>query len=151
MAAAAAAIVVVGALQPAGVVATAGTDDWILLSFAGIITAVPLLLFARAALRLPLTVLGPLQYLVPTINFLLGWLVYDEPLDRVRVVGFVLVWIALFITIGDSIRARRNTIAVPSPPAPSRSALSNTADVVKPAGVESSVTRSDQATSSSSL
>lgn len=111
----AAAIVVVGSLQPAGIVATAGTDDWILLAFAGMITAVPLLLFARAALRLPLTVLGPLQYLVPTINFLLGWLVYNEPLDRIRIVGFVLVWIALFVTIGDSVRARRNTIAVPQP------------------------------------
>lgn len=111
----AAVIVVIGAMQPRGIVATAGTDDWILLSFAGVITAVPLLLFARAALRLPLTVLGPLQYLVPTINFFLGWLVYDEPLDRVRVIGFLLVWIALFITIADSIRARRATIAVPQP------------------------------------
>lgn len=105
-------IVIIGAMQPTGVVATAGTDDWIFLSFAGIITAVPLLLFARAALRLPLTVLGPLQYLVPTINFLLGWLVYDEPLDRVRIVGFLLVWIALFITIGDSLRARRNAVEI---------------------------------------
>ena len=80
----------------------------VLVLLSGVITAVPLLLFAAAALKLPLTVLGPLQYSVPTINFLLGWLVYHEKLTPSRIVGFSLVWIALVIVTIDSIqRARR--------------------------------------------
>lgn len=85
-------------------------DAWhlFLVALTGIITAVPLLLFAHAALHLPLTVLGPMQYSVPTINFLLGWLVYNEELTPSRVVGFGLVWVALVIVTVDSIRRSRS-------------------------------------------
>ena len=85
-------------------------DAWhlLLVALTGIITAVPLLLFAHAALHLPLTVLGPMQYSVPTINFLLGWLVYNEELTPSRVVGFGLVWVALVIVTVDSIRRSRS-------------------------------------------
>jgi chloramphenicol-sensitive protein RarD len=75
--------------------ATAGAGDWLLVALSGVVTAVPLLLFAIAAQRVPFTLLGALQYLVPTINLLLGWLVYDESMPADRVVGFTLVWIAL--------------------------------------------------------
>jgi chloramphenicol-sensitive protein RarD len=54
-------------------------------------------------------VLGPLQYSVPTINFLLGWLAYDEELDATRVAGFAMIWIALVVLALDT--ARRNTPA----------------------------------------
>jgi len=67
---------------------------------------VPLLLFAHSALRLPLTMIGPLQYFVPVINFLLGWLAYNEDLQPSRVVGFVLVWIGLGLTLIDTMRRR---------------------------------------------
>ena len=89
-------------------------DAWhlFLVALTGIITAVPLLLFAHAALHLPLTVLGPMQYSVPTINFLLGWLVYHEELTPSRIVGFGLVWIALVIVTVDSIRRSRSATAV---------------------------------------
>jgi chloramphenicol-sensitive protein RarD len=84
----------------------------VLILLSGVVTAVPLLLFAAAALKLPLTVLGPLQYSVPTINFLLGWLAYHEKLTPSRIIGFGLVWIALVIVTVDSIqRARRAPIA----------------------------------------
>lgn len=79
----------------------------ILVLLSGIVTAVPLLLFAVAALKLPLTVLGPMQYSVPTINFLLGWLAYHEKMSPSRFVGFGLVWIALVIVTVDSIRRAR--------------------------------------------
>ena len=69
----------------------------------GVVTAVPLLLFAVAARRVPFTLLGALQYLVPTINFLLGWLVYDEPLPLDRLVGFALVWAALVAVAVDQV------------------------------------------------
>ncbi|MFM7127087.1 MAG: EamA family transporter RarD, partial [Actinomycetota bacterium] len=76
-------------------------------ALSGLVTAVPLLLFAAAALRLPLTVLGPMQYSVPVINFLLGWLAYGEELSTTRVVGFALIWVALIIATSDSIRQSR--------------------------------------------
>jgi chloramphenicol-sensitive protein RarD len=74
---------------------TATGGEWVLVSLTGVVTAAPLLLFAFAAQRIPFTLLGALQYLVPTINFLLGWLVYDEPMPLDRLVGFTLVWTAL--------------------------------------------------------
>jgi chloramphenicol-sensitive protein RarD len=89
-------------------------DFWhiILVLLSGVVTAVPLLLFAAASLKLPLTVLGPLQYSVPTINFLLGWLVYHEELSTSRFIGFGLVWAALVIVTVDSIRRARQSSAL---------------------------------------
>lgn len=78
--------------------------DVALVLLTGLITAVPLLLFAHAALRLPLTVIGPMQYIVPVVNFLLGWIVYNEDMQPERFVGFVLVWIGLACTFTDTIR-----------------------------------------------
>ncbi|NBO80547.1 MAG: hypothetical protein EBV42_04745 [Actinobacteria bacterium] len=89
-----------------GIAATASTTEWVLVLLTGLITAVPLLLFAHSALRLPLTMIGPLQYIVPVINFLLGWLAYNEDLQPSRVVGFVLVWIGLGLTLVDTTRRR---------------------------------------------
>lgn len=92
--------------RDAGIPNTASTMEFVLVLFTGLITAVPLLLFAHSALRLPLTIIGPLQYLVPVINFLLGWLMYDEPLDSARFVGFVLVWLGLACSLADTMRTR---------------------------------------------
>jgi len=89
-------------------ISSASLTHWILIVFSGVITAVPLLLFAFAALRLPLTVLGPMQYSVPVINFLLGWLVYHEDLSVTRIIGFSLIWVALVIATLDSIRESRS-------------------------------------------
>lgn len=63
----------------------------------GIVTAVPLLWFAHAVRRLPLTVLGFFQYLSPTVQFLLGVLWFKEPLTQVQVVAFALIWLALAV------------------------------------------------------
>ncbi len=73
----------------------------------GIITVIPLTLFAFAAPRVPFTLLGPMQYAVPTINFVLGVIVYDESLPALRVAGFGLVWIALIVFTTDTIRSLR--------------------------------------------
>jgi len=81
----------------------------------GLITVVPLWMFGFAAKRVPLTVLGPLQYSVPTINFLLGWLAYDEDLDTTKLVGFGFVWVALAVlgidTYRRSVGARPKTVS----------------------------------------
>jgi chloramphenicol-sensitive protein RarD len=86
---------------------TAGSGEWTLIVLTGLITAVPLVMFGFAAKRVPLTVLGPLQYSVPTINFLLGWLAYNEELDATRVAGFAMIWVALMVLAFDT--ARRST------------------------------------------
>jgi len=79
-----------------------------LLPFAGVVTALPLLLFAFAARRITLTTLGLLQYIAPTLQFLLGVFVYAEILTKSRMVGFVAIWIALFIySIEGIIKGKR--------------------------------------------
>ena len=101
-----------GAMQTDGVPGTADAWHWVLIALSGVVTTVPLVLFAHAAQRVPLTMLGPMQYVVPTINFLLGWLVYDEELDTARVVGFALVWLALVIVTIDTVHHTRTVAAV---------------------------------------
>ncbi|MGI9053007.1 MAG: EamA family transporter RarD [Ilumatobacteraceae bacterium] len=101
----AAVVVVVFAGRADSIPATATGVEWILVSLTGVVTAVPLLLFAVAAQRVPFTLLGALQYLVPTINLLLGWVIYGEPMPADRLVGFVLVWLALAAVTYDRLRA----------------------------------------------
>ncbi len=80
--------------------------------FTGVATVAPLMLFAYAAQRVPLTIIGPMQYLVPLMNFLIGWLIYDEPLPASRMVGFALVWACLvLLTIESAHRSRRLRLA----------------------------------------
>ncbi|TDC43604.1 EamA family transporter RarD [Micromonospora sp. KC213] len=88
----------------------------VLLALAGAVTAVPLLLFAGAANRLPLTGLGMLQYLAPILQLGCGVLLFHEPLPPARLAGFVLVWAALMIFTVDLLRqGRRNRIAARAP------------------------------------
>jgi chloramphenicol-sensitive protein RarD len=75
--------------------------------FTGLATVGPLMLFAFAAQRVPLSTIGPMQYVVPTLNFLIGWRLYDEPLTTERLVGFVLVWIGLAVLTADTVRRAR--------------------------------------------
>ncbi len=88
-----------------------------LLALSGVITAVPLLLFGAAASRVPLTTLGVLQYLAPTMQFLLGVTLFDEPLPLVKLLGFVLVWFGLVLFSADLVRHHRRTarLAVTAP------------------------------------
>ncbi|BDI60684.1 EamA family transporter RarD [Qipengyuania nanhaisediminis] len=94
-----------------------GQDAWLSLAiaFAGVVTAVPLLLFAIAARRMNYSTLGFIQYLAPTIVFLLGLTVFGEELRPVQLGSFVLIWIAVTIFVGDmwarSRRARAAAIA----------------------------------------
>lgn len=92
------------------VVNSASAGQLTLVLLTGVVTAVPLLLFAAAAQRLPLTVLGPMQYSVPVINFLLGWLVYHEKLTTTRVIGFGLIWVALVVVTIDSMARSRSSM-----------------------------------------
>jgi len=84
--------------------AASTSSEVVLVLLTGLITAVPLLLFAHSAQRLPLTVIGPMQYMVPVINFFLGWLAFGEPLEAARFVGFLLVWVGLACSFVDTLR-----------------------------------------------
>jgi chloramphenicol-sensitive protein RarD len=77
-----------------------------LLAGAGLITTAPLLLFGFAAKRIPLSTLGLLQYMSPTINLLLGYYVYGEEFPFHRLVGFALIWGALFLYLTETIIRR---------------------------------------------
>ncbi|WP_129670484.1 EamA family transporter RarD [Candidatus Chloroploca sp. Khr17] len=88
-----------------------------LLISSGVVTAVPLLLFAAGARLVTLTTLGLLQYIAPTLQFLLGVFVYGEYLSTQRLLGFVLVWIALAIySIEGIITSRRRQTITPAQP-----------------------------------
>lgn len=84
-----------------------GVGHAVLLAGSGVVTAIPLLFFGAAAIRVPLTQLGLLQYLAPTLQLAIGVLLYDEPMPAVRLLGFALVWTALVVFTADTLAASR--------------------------------------------
>ena len=113
---AAAYLAVLGAAG-AGTFGGQGTGHAVLLALSGLVTAVPLLLFGAAASRIPLTTLGLLQYLAPTMQFVLGITLFDEPLPVAKLLGFVLVWAGLALFTADLVRhhRRQTRLAVARP------------------------------------
>lgn len=89
-----------------------GVDHALLVASAGIVTAIPLVCFGAAAIRVPMVTLGLLQYLAPILQFALGLLVFDEDMPPGRWVGFVLVWVALAVFTWEAARHRRRQLAL---------------------------------------
>ena len=87
--------------------------DTALLVAAGVVTAAPLLLFGAAAQRIPLSTVGLLQYLAPSLQFALGVAAYGEPIVAGQLVGFAFVWSALIVFTADNYRGLRR--AAPGP------------------------------------
>ena len=83
------------------------TQSHVLLIVSGLVTTAPLLLFASAAQRIPLTTMGILQYIAPTIQFILGAVVYQEPFSEDQLIGFGLVWSALIIFAAGGMLTRK--------------------------------------------
>jgi chloramphenicol-sensitive protein RarD len=83
-----------------------GPTSDLLLVGGGPVTVVPLVLFASAARRVTLTTIGLLQYIAPTIQFLLGVFLYGEPFAGTRLIGFVIIWTACVLFSVDGLRAR---------------------------------------------
>ena len=79
----------------------------LLIPLSGFATALPLIAFTYAAQRITLTTLGILQYIAPTIQFLLGVFVYNEAFDQTRLIGFVFIWLALIIYATESVTRHR--------------------------------------------
>ena len=92
------------------VVQSADPAEWVLVAGTGVVTAVPLMLFAAAAQSIPFTLLGPLNLLVPMITFGLGWLLYNEPVPLDRVIGFAFVWVALVVVMWDRVSTHRRSV-----------------------------------------
>ena len=92
-----------------------GPGHLMLLAASGLVTAIPLLLFGGAATRIPLTMLGILQFLAPTIQFLIGTLVQHEPVTPATLAGFLLVWAAVLIFSWDLLSEQRRVVALAVP------------------------------------
>jgi chloramphenicol-sensitive protein RarD len=98
---------------------SAGAGHAFLLVASGVATAVPLLLFAAATRRVPLSTVGLLQYLTPLMQLTIGVFVYGEPMPPARLVGFAIVWVALAVFTADTLRhahtVRRRSAVHPVP------------------------------------
>jgi chloramphenicol-sensitive protein RarD len=102
-----------------GTAGSEGAGHLLLLMSCGVATAIPLLLFAAATSRIPLSTVGLLQYLTPSMQLAIGVFVYGEPMPPVRLVGFAIVWLALVVFTVDGLRASRATRRrVVAPPVP---------------------------------
>lgn len=87
----------------------------LLLIGAGVVTTIPLLMFATAAQNIPLSMIGIMQFIAPTIQFLLGVLVYKEPFDLPHLIGYSVVWFALLLFLLEGFWARHAILSDPIP------------------------------------
>ncbi|MGC3995435.1 MAG: EamA family transporter RarD [Propionicimonas sp.] len=102
-------------LSGAGHYLSEGSGLTIGLTLAGVVTAIPLLLFAAASSRIPLSMMGLIQYLTPVIQFSIGVWLNHEVMPTPRWIGFGLVWVALVVLTVDSLRAARGRDLVIEP------------------------------------
>ena len=93
-------------------------NENILLILSGLVTAIPLLMFADAARRIPLSMMGIIQFLSPTLQFLLGVFVYGESFSGARIVGFGQIWFALLLYTGEGFYFRARAAQKVAPPIP---------------------------------
>lgn len=96
---------------------TVSTSHTLLMLFAGVATAVPLLLFAAGARRINLTIIGMIQFMTPIMQFLTGVFLLNEPMPTERLIGFIIVWIAVAVFMIDLViaarRHRRTRVVAP--------------------------------------
>lgn len=95
----------------AGALGRVTPTEHVLLVSAGVVTAVPLLLFAYGARRIRLSTLGLLQYIAPTVQFILGVWVFHEPFSRDRAAAFAFIWCGLALYTADNLWAQRRAPA----------------------------------------
>ena len=84
-----------------------GWTTSLLLVLSGAITAIPLILFAAGARRIPLSTVGFIHYITPTLHFFIGLIAYHEPMSPSRLVGFIIIWVALIVYSIDGFRKNR--------------------------------------------
>ncbi len=103
------------AASPTGSSIGAGLTSDLLIAFSGVVTAVPLLLFAYAARRMDYSTLGMMQFIAPTIVFFLGLFVFNEPLNQSQLICFMLIWSAIAVFMWDLWLQRRKRLASEAP------------------------------------
>lgn len=81
-----------------------------LLVLSGVVTAIPLILFANGAPKVPLITIGIIQYIAPTLQFLIGVFLYHEPFTQERLIGFSIIWLALIIFTIEGLNARHHRL-----------------------------------------
>ncbi|WP_369261272.1 EamA family transporter RarD [Streptomyces sp. R35] len=113
--------------------ATEGVGHAALLAATGVVTALPLVCFGAAAIRVPLSTLGLLQYLAPVFQFLLGILYFHEAMPPERWAGFALVWVALSLLTFDALRSARRGARALRASANANANASGAGDTVSPA------------------
>jgi chloramphenicol-sensitive protein RarD len=87
-----------------------GIPSDLLMIGAGLVTTIPLLMFASAARSTPLWVVGLLQYIAPTLQFLIGIFIYKEPFSPHQLIGFGIVWVALLVFLAENYLANRTPV-----------------------------------------
>ncbi len=97
-------------ISGAGTFGHAGLNHGLWLASSGVVTAIPLMLFTAAAIRVPLTTMGMLQYLGPTLQYFIGIRVFHESMPYSRLFGFALTWVAIAIFSFDALNNRRTTL-----------------------------------------
>lgn len=102
-------------LTGAGAIGRVSPTQHVMLVSAGVVTAVPLLLFAYGARRIRLSTLGLLQYIAPTVQFALGLWVFHEPFSPERAAAFAFIWFGLGLYTADNLWSQRRAL-VPLPP-----------------------------------
>ena len=106
-------LIVMQANSAAAFLNTGITSDLLMIG-AGLVTTIPLLMFASAARSIPLWVVGLLQYIAPTLQFLIGVFIYKEPFSQNQLIGFGIVWAALIVFLVENYLANRTPV-VPIP------------------------------------
>jgi len=120
-----------------------GAGHALLLAGGGLVTAVPLLCFGAAAISVPMTVLGLLQYIAPVLQFLCGVLIVHETMPAGRWAGFAIVWLALAVFTWDALRTAPDATRAARPlaqPEPAQGRLT-TAQDVRPPGLRTTLNR----------
>ena len=107
-------LAVVGSMGPI-MLFTGAFEATVLIGF-GILTAIPLILFGAAASRIPLSSIGFIQYLTPTLQFLIAYFILEEPMPTVRWIGFGLVWFSLAVLTFDAVNSRRGSLPITEAP-----------------------------------
>jgi chloramphenicol-sensitive protein RarD len=95
---------IISSISPGLQITSQGWQGVAGLAFFGIMTAIPLILFGTAAENLPLSWIGFMQFMTPSIQFVLGLTVFKEQMSPARWVGFILVWLALLILTSDALK-----------------------------------------------
>lgn len=96
-----------GAAESTAIGGDGSASTFVLIALTGVVTVVPLLLFASAARKVSLTAVGLLQYINPVLQFLVGWQLFGEDVGIGRLLGFAWIWAALAVVVSDELRSQR--------------------------------------------